>query len=526
MAGIRTDSVPRNIDGPSLVAAASGLMLLPENASRLARLHRLAALGMALTDNGASPASPSAVRSVLKQEDIGGPGVLMQEDPYSEVLIQSITFVGGPYLVSAGSGEHTVADLENLIDAAFRERWMPNDLRGPARQLIQGLLTVSDMVLKRAGLIRGTSPGVSARTPIDVPSAAGLKELTEATFISIDELNAQGDWLRVVVDTFALDPGQLGDPCAGDITDDRLYITPFLRLADGYRVVLPLDLLITIRFHLLRFALQAGQLEELGKRWREAAWRRLMRLLPRGSSPMLLEQSDTKSRYLMKMDGKRDLHVVVATDPLVDWQLEVWGSYDTRAALDRLTDLVSPSIRGAYSSAEELLHLVIIDSPGRGAFWGVPNVDGADPMLIARADDLEVILHQEPDGLLGLLLFAQAVEKRPGRSMSTDILDEFCSYVEHEKSSISLMTSRPLSPSSRRQTGCIRARSTRQRRTDTVLSRHCRAHRSCKPDGVMRRTHQRSSSSSQPVHTSAMSSSLTTRLSSSPSISEKPNSQA
>ncbi len=434
MAGIRTDSVPRNIDGPSLVAAASGLMLLPENASRLARLHRLAALGMALTDNGASPASPSAVRSVLKQEDIGGPGVLMQEDPYSEVLIQSITFVGGPYLVSAGSGEHTVADLENLIDAAFRERWMPNDLRGPARQLIQGLLTVSDMVLKRAGLIRGTSPGVSARTPIDVPSAAGLKELTEATFISIDELNAQGDWLRVVVDTFALDPGQLGDPCAGDITDDRLYITPFLRLADGYRVVLPLDLLITIRFHLLRFALQAGQLEELGKRWREAAWRRLMRLLPRGSSPMLLEQSDTMSRYLMKMDGKRDLHVVVATDPLVDWQLEVWGSYDTRAALDRLTDLVSPSIRGAYSSAEELLHLVIIDSPGRGAFWGVPNVDGADPMLIARADDLEVILHQEPDGLLGLLLFAQAVEKRPGRSMSTDILDEFCSYVEHEKS--------------------------------------------------------------------------------------------
>ena len=432
--GIRTDSAPQHIDGPSLVAAASGLMLLPENASRLVRLHRLAALGMALTDNGASPASPSAVRSVLKQEDIGGPDVLMQEDPYSELLIQSISFAGGPYLVSAGSGEHAVADLENLIDAAFRERWMPDELRGPARQLIQGLLTVSDMVLKRAGLTREALPGGSARTPIDVPSAARLKELTEAAFISNDEIDAQGDWLRMVVDTFALDPGQLIDPCANDITDDRLYITPFLRLADGYRVVLPLDLLITIRFHLLRFALQAGQLEELGKRWRQAALRRFMRLLPSSTSPALLEQSDTMSRYLLKIDGKRDLHVVVATDPIVDWQLEVWGSYDTRAALDHLTDLVSPKIRGTYSSAEELLHLVIIDSPGRGAFWGVPNVDGADPMLIARTDDLEVILHQEPDGLLGLLLFAQAVEKRPGQSMSTDIIDEFCSYVDHEKS--------------------------------------------------------------------------------------------
>ena len=55
-------------------------------------------------------------------------------------------------------------------------------------------------------------------------------------------------------------------------------------------------------------------------------------------------------------------------------------------------------------------------------------------MLITRADDVEVIVHQERDGLLGLLLFAQAVERRHGRSMSTDILDEFCSYVESDRS--------------------------------------------------------------------------------------------
>lgn len=434
VAGIRTDRVPQLIDGPSLVAAASGLMLLPENASRLVRLHRLAALGMALTSRGASPASPSAVRSVLKQADIGGSRVLMNEDPYSEVLIQSISFTEGPYLVSGGSGEHAVADLENLIDAAFRERWMPDAMRVPARQLIQGLLTVSDIVLKRAGLVRGTAPGGSARTPIDVPGAARLTALTEATFISNDELDAQSAWLRMVVDTFALDPGQLVDPCANDITDERLYVTPFLRLADGYRVVLPLDLIITIRFHLLRFALQAGQLEEIGKRFREAAFRRFMRLLPSRSVPTQLEQSTTMSRYLLKIDSKRDLHVVVATDPLVDWQLDVWGAYDTQTALAHLANLVSPSTRHTYSSAEELLHLVIIDSPGRGAFWGVPNIDGADPMLIARADDLEVILHEEPDGPLGLLLFGQAIERRPGESMSTDILDEFSAYVDREKS--------------------------------------------------------------------------------------------
>lgn len=431
--GIRLEAAPLHIDGPSLVAAASGLMLLPENASRLVRLHRLAALGMALTDSGAKAASPSAVRGILKHEDIGGPAILAQEDPYSEVLVQSVDFFGGPYLVSGGSGEHAVADIENLLDAAFREQWMPDDMRGPARQLVQGLLTISDIVLKQAGLTRGTLPGRLPRTPIDVPGAAGLTRLADATYISNSELDSRGSWLRMVVDTFAVDPGLLVDPCAADLTDDRLYVTPFLRLSNGYRVVLPLDLLVTIRFHLLRFAYQAGQLEALGNRFRDAAFRRFVRLLD-DPDPDLLEQSDSMNRYLLQIDGKRAVHVIVATDPLRDWEPEVWGAYDTHAALARVAELVEPGARSAYSSTEDLLHLVIIDSPGRGAFWGVPNVSGADPIMIARSDDLEVILHEEPDGLLGLLLFAQGVDRRPGRSMSTDILDEYSAYLDHDKS--------------------------------------------------------------------------------------------
>jgi len=426
--------VPRNVDGPSVVAAASGLMLLPDNASRLVRLHRLAALGMALDDDQAPSMSSSAVRALLKTEDVGGPRVQMQEETYSEVLIQSISFHGGPYLVSPGTSEHTVADIENLIDAAFRENWMPEEIRAPARQLVQGLLTVSDFVLRQAGLTRGTLPGRSARTPVEVPSAARLKELSQATFISNDDLDVQGDWLRMVIDTFAMDPAGLTTPCADDVMDDRLYLAPFLRLTNGYRVALPLDLLITIRFHLLRFARQAGVLEELGRRWRAAAFRRVLRRLPPGSSPLLIEEDGVMSRHLLTVDHELDMHIIVATDPLVDWQLDVWGSYDTRGALDRLQRLMKPDERQEYSAATSLLHLVIIDSPGRSAFWGIPNIDDADPVLIVHSDDLEVMLHSEPDGALGLLLFAEAIDRRPGESMSTSILDEFNSYLDHEKS--------------------------------------------------------------------------------------------
>ena len=156
MAGIRTDNLPGTLDGPSIVAAASALMLLPENASRHIRLHRMAALGMALEDRQISAASSSSIRALLKRDDIGGPEVLRQEDPYSEVLVQSIDFPGGPYLVSSGSGEHTVSDVENLIDGILRERWMDNGLYQQAFRLVHSLLIVSDLVLRRAGLQRGT----------------------------------------------------------------------------------------------------------------------------------------------------------------------------------------------------------------------------------------------------------------------------------------------------------------------------------------------------------------------------------
>lgn len=426
---------PAHVGGPAIVRAAAGLMLLPSNASRLVRLHRLAALGMAIADDSQKPLSSSTVRALLKRDDIGGSRITRQEDPYSEILVQSMSFFGGEYLVSPGSGEHTVGDVENLADAAFREDWMPKDLRVPMRQLIQGLLTVSNLVLTRSGLARGARPGRAPRTPVEVPSAARLNELGLAAFLTHEDLETHGSWLRMVVDTFALDPGDLTDPCDDDVVEDRLLETPFLRLPDGYQVAVPLDLLLTIRYHLLRFAYQETQLAELGKRYRDAALRRVERLLPRDAERQVLSEDASMNRYLWSIDATTDLHVIGATDPLTDWVPdEVWGVHDTHAVLDRIGRLIQPSVRSTYSSAETVLHLVVTDSPGRSAFWGVPNVDGADPVLMARADDLEVMLHREQDGALGLLYFAEAADRRPGESMSTNILDEYTSYEDNEKS--------------------------------------------------------------------------------------------
>ena len=430
-------SLPHNINGNSIVATAAGLMLLPENASKLIRLRRLSALGVMIGDEGKRKVPLKTVEKLLKKDAIGGGRITLHEDPYSEVLVQGMNFFGGSYLLSPGVGEHTIADLENLCYAYFRSEWVSKELQNSVGSLVKGLLIVSDMVLKRAGLGRGTLPVTNEmRGPIHIPNKSELKQLTKATFLSHQDLEKHGEWLFAVVDSLALDPGQLDDSSNKEdgIEFDDLYLYPFLRCPNGYQVVLPLDLSITIRFHLLHFAFENNKLSELGSSWRQVVLNRLKLLCPDAPKSVKLGSDELMDRYLLPLDDKRDIHVILATDPLVDWNNKLNGIYDTRVTIAEIEKLVSPVNRKTYSKAQEILHLVIIDSPGRGAFWGIPPMDDSDLMLIARSDDIEIMLHNEPTGLLGLFLFAQAVKKHPGDMLSMGVLDGYSVYLSNDKS--------------------------------------------------------------------------------------------
>ena len=430
-------NLAHNINGNSIVATAAGLMLLPENASKLIRLRRLSALGVMIGDEGKRKVPLKTVEKLLKKDAIGGGGITLHEDPYSEVLVQSMNFFGGSYLLSPGVGEHTIADLENLCYAYFRSEWVSKELQNSVGSLVKGLLIVSDIVLKRAGLGRGTLPVTNEmRGPIHIPNKSELKQLTKATFLSHQDLEKHGEWLFAVVDSLALDPGQLDDSSNKEdgIEFDDLYLYPFLRCPNGYQVVLPLDLSITIRFHLLHFAFENNKLSELGSSWRQVVLNRLKIICPDAPKWVKLGSNEWVDRYLLPLDDKRDIHVILATDPLVDWNNKLNGIYDTRVTRAEIEKFVSPVERKTYSKAQEILHLVIIDSPGRRAVWGIPPMGDSDLMLIVRSDDIEIMLHNEPTGLLGLFLFAQAVKKYPGDMISMGTLDAYSVYLSNDKS--------------------------------------------------------------------------------------------
>ena len=430
-------NLAHNINGNSIVATAAGLMLLPENASKLIRLRRLSALGVMIGDEGKRKVPLKTIEKLLKKDAIGGGWILLNEDPYSEVLVQSMNFFGGSYLLSPGVGEYTVADLENLCYAYFHNEWASKELQNNVCSLVKGLLIVSDMMLKRAGLGRGTLPLTNKmRGPIHIPNESELKQLTKATFLSHQDLEKHGEWLFAVVDSLALDPGQLDDSSNKEdgLEFDDLYLFPFLRCSDGYQVILPLDLSITIRFHLLRLASENNRISDLGSSWRQVVLNRLKIICPDAPKWVKLGSNEWVDRYLLPLDDKRDIHVILATDPLVDWNNKLNGIYDTRVTRAEIEKFVSPVERKTYSKAQEILHLVIIDSPGRRAVWGIPPMGDSDLMLIVRSDDIEIMLHNEPTGLLGLFLFAQAVKKYPGDMISMGTLDAYSVYLSNDKS--------------------------------------------------------------------------------------------
>lgn len=434
MSSFKSIKVPTGIDTDSIVAAASALMLMPENATRLVRLHRLAVFGVLQTRSSGKKTTSGAIRKLLKEDVIGGPSIRIQEDDYSGPLVQSVRFADGVFLVSSGSGMKSVSDLESLIEAISWIEEEDTELFANAKLLIKGLLMISDSVLKKAGLARNVWPSMGElRNATVVPGTAQLTKLAESTFLSTSYLKGQGQWLVDLVDSLALNPGELTDPCQGDILEDRLFISPFLRCADGYRLVLPVDLAITIRYHLLKLFYEFGQLSSLALGWRAAVSNRCFSRISK-EDLVPLERNQFVERYLVKLDDRRDIHFILATDDLSDWNLELWENPEGRIEGDRISQFLSTERRRDYSAADQVLHVVIDDSPGKGSAWFIPDISSSDLIFRVHSTDLEVILHHEPEGLEGFWLYSQACNNRKARSFSTGILDEYAVYLENDRS--------------------------------------------------------------------------------------------
>lgn len=411
---------------------------MPENAPSLLRLQRGVALAASLPAGSGSPAdvSTTKLRRVLRLSIINDESVREQEDSYSQIFVESVSFHGGPYLVSPGMDEQAIFQLRSVLEAIFaldHGESLPAEYINEARIVALVLLKVSDHILRAAGLARGQFVPDPHSHEILVPNGDRLRQLAGASVISLDSFESlvpkeSAEVLR----RMTRGPGEISDLFLDEFSDPSLVLKPFLADQNEIVVLNPVDLASTLRHYLFAAAANHDCLSQLARRWRDALGIRVRRTLEKLKAVPCSEvqKLDLYDEYVYTFDGNKLAHVILVSDTLEDYDpANPWGTW----RIPRLVNEVNKAISDFEldDAAEGVLHLVLFCAV-RDAFLGLEGVDDARAAVLSlHPDDLDAIVELE-DNPLGLWYFAKASTRlhNSTRVMSFSTLDEYANYRE------------------------------------------------------------------------------------------------
>jgi hypothetical protein len=325
LAPIRTALEP--YDPLDLSAGLGALQLVPENADRLLRLEVAAAAAAGLPPEAGCPPMPNQRwRAAVNAPPVADAALAMLEDPVRHPFTENLTFHGGSHVVFPGLEAEAPFILRQLTYAIFR---LPPSIevldfnRESYRTTRAGLL-VSDAVARRAELRRNTAPATSPHGTVTVPFPVPFGRLKAAVSFSAEELEALLGEAGLELD--ALDPliCEQGAPSVVyQVTVPLpMLLTPIVRSGDRYVVASPGALLIALRHHLIRLAIERELRDELADRLRESIARNVERSIdtcldcvPVAVPPFDFGDLPVENRYFA-FDADKVLDVIVVTDGL------------------------------------------------------------------------------------------------------------------------------------------------------------------------------------------------------------------
>jgi hypothetical protein len=130
---------------------------MPENASRLFRIEAMAHVAGVLCHNTAKSRIAARRFGELFSEPPLSGAIRDAEDPFPNVFVEEVPFVGGAHRIFPGPSAGTAFSFRTLSECIFRnERQWPSDFIFHTYQLIRGTLAISELLAERAGLQRGT----------------------------------------------------------------------------------------------------------------------------------------------------------------------------------------------------------------------------------------------------------------------------------------------------------------------------------------------------------------------------------
>jgi len=428
------------VDGQSLVSAASALQLMPQNIPRLLRLQRLAAIGAALPSRpGAPRLSPSRLRAILKHPMVSNSDVRSQEDPYDDLYTAEVPFYGGPHLIIQGLTSQSADTAALLLRSVFHsdDTELPAPYITEANTLALVLLRLSDSVCRRSGLHRGIVPPRAHGNEVTVPGQHQLDLLRRAVTFERDALSnllpaSAVPWVQKLS---VWSGNHL--PTMRHGPDDGLVVTPLLLHEGGIVVANPGELASALRHHLIVLAQEHGCQEQLAAAFHHQVIRSARGLLALVSAeplgPLETTHDPMVARQRFTMAGDKIIDLAVICDELKGYDAAKPFGPESAADLEMPTLAVLEESRPSRPEETQTMQLVVKEGVGR--LWGVkrPRRRGLVPILETNLSELRTMTELDGRDPLFLWRFAQARTRlrTEVEVISWSVLDEYATYRDH-----------------------------------------------------------------------------------------------
>ena len=428
----------------SLLQCAGALQLLPDNATKWLRFARLVEEVRASRPSRRQTSVEGAEMEVLLTSSPVADGrVLAHEDPFEGPFVAPVLFEGAEYLMLPGAVEKAATVCQFLVDALDELTAGARSAQRSMRHDAARLLWVSDVVVRRAGLVRWQAPVFDKGSGVHIPGEGDLRRLEAAVCVHDSDLQQFGG-VRGFDDLcwpakrlrFRRDPSRL--------TDDRALVYPLSRASSSSALIVPSpnQLALSLVHRVAAWAAMHGVGSYLMAAFERAVLAEAERLCKRMQwvpfdfvPPM--EAADDVRDSVFVFDVDKIAHVVVFADDLSGYEAaEPHAATDAVQPLRRMRARMQQVREAAEAIDPEshVFHLVITAPIGRPMYAEFESLENeSSSLLMLSIDELRTIVDHERSDSLGLWRFAEVRPELPLDSTVSAVADAYALYLACDK---------------------------------------------------------------------------------------------
>lgn len=425
-------------DAFDLLTSVAALQMMPANISRTVRLDVLAhAIATRAVHTDRAKASLDDLRRLCNEEPLASFAITRSEDPPEWHFTEPMAWRGASFVVFPGISDDSAFSFRHLVRAVDipPEFYAHPVFISDATRLIGAVLRLSMELARRAGLGRWTNPKMESHDTIVPASVEELDRLRLAVLFQKTELDellqAQGG--ANVLQPFTSEFGV--NPPTYNRHNGTLLAAPVVQYGNGYVIALPGLLLDATRHQLISRAIDAGAIEDLGRRFGDAIWSTvddsLQKLgMTRESRIAPFPEIPNARGAIYQFDTDKYAHVVLITDPFRDYRPDtIFGHWSLEAFQQAIEARVNRTAAAAEpADGDTVMTLIVVQGAGSEHFLHLGRLPANT--LALRASELETVSYAEGGQPLALWKFVQARQQigHIVHIQAASVLDEFEMY--------------------------------------------------------------------------------------------------